>query len=485
MTRRESFQTFGLLALLLKGRSLGKGVGGLGYAKNAGRTMELDKTLAGVIATAEAVQSGRVSAEALALERIGRVERREALIRAFAFFDRRLVLEAAREIDRRMSLGEPMGPLAGVPLGIKDIILTKGIPTGMGSPIFEGFVPDVSAKVIDRIEDAQGYVFAKTVTTEFAWMWPGKTKNPWNPEHTPGGSSMGSAAAVAAGFVPGAIGTQTIGSTIRPAAFCGVVGYKPSMGLISRTGIHPLSPTLDHVGVFATSVPDAAYLASCLVGFDSQDPKSLSTGALGYSQFLSMSRPPRLAIVRTPFWARSSDPQKDLFERNLLSLQNSGASLQEIELPQDFARAEEVLNAILAPEAAHIYDPLQKKHSGTLSGPLRALIEKGKKTPALDYLQALKARMDLLERLKGAFDGFEAILTIPAPGEAPKSLKMTGDPIFCLIWTLLGLPAVSIPSGFGPNGLPMGLQIVGKPLMDRKTLEAAAWCESALADGKV
>lgn len=432
----------------------------------------------GLLDALEVIREGRFSAEDLTRACLARMEEVEPQVKAWEWIEPDYALSAAREADRQLKMGTPPAPLQGIPVGIKDIMLTKGVPTGMGSPIYAGQVPAASASVIDRIQGMGGFVMGKTVTTEFAWRHPGKTHNPWNFGHTPGGSSSGSAAAVAAGMVPAALGTQTVGSVIRPAAYCGVVGYKPSFGLISRTGVHPLSHSLDHVGVFARSVEDAAYLAACLAGYDSTDPGSLAAGALypGDAFGEAPAFKPRLAAVRTPVWHLADGIQQSMWERNVEALAAAGAEVEYVDLPPSFQRALEVQRTILMAEGAQIYGPLQAANPDKTSPPLDGLIEMGRKVAAVDYINALAAAKAMRAELEAFLVRFDAIITPPATGEAPKTLADTGDASFCGIWTLMGVPAVTFPVGYGPAGLPLGLQVVGGYLADRKTLDVARWC---------
>ena len=438
--------------------------------------MELYKL--GLLDALKGIRERKFSSEDLTRACLARAESLEGKIKAWEWLDPEFTLQCAREADRQLEVGLPMGRLHGIPIGMKDIISTKGMPTSMGSPIYSGHVPSESATVVQHLQAAGAFVMGKTVTTEFAWRQPGKTHNPWNFGHTPGGSSSGSAAAVAAGYVPAAFGTQTIGSVIRPAAYCGVVGYKPSYGLISRTGVHPLSPTLDHVGIFARSIGDAAFLASCMAGYDHSDPDSLLVNPVQAcsEDAMEWEHPPRLAAIKTPVWDLADDVQKAMFKKNVEQLAEAGAVVHWMELPKSFDNALDVLRTILFAEGAQIYAPLQEQYPGKTSKPLDLLIETGLKVSAVQYLEALKAAEEMRAQLVDIFVGFDGVVTPPATGEAPKTLIDTGDPSFCGIWTLMGVPSVSFPVGHGPNGLPLGLQVLGPYLNDSKALKVAAWC---------
>jgi Asp-tRNA(Asn)/Glu-tRNA(Gln) amidotransferase A subunit family amidase len=375
-----------------------------------------------------------------------------------------------------------LGPLSGIPVGIKDIIATSDMPTTNGSPIYRDCIPAADAWVVARLRHLGATIFGKTVSTEFAWRHPGPTVNPWNPRHTPGGSSSGSAAAVAAGIVPLALGTQTLGSVIRPAAFNGVVGLKPSFGAIPRTGVHPLSPSLDHVGFFARRVDDVAYALSLLAGSSDVDLHARPVPAFEISveRGVPPADTPRLAVVRFAKWSRAELEQQKVFESGITALREAGAILEELELPILDQANWDTIQAILASEAALIFGDLVERFPDRTSDHLKSLVQTGKAHSAHDYLAA-KARQ---EKLRSAFaadiSGFDAVLTLPAFGEAPEGLTYTGDAEYCAPWTLLGVPAVSLPAGFGKNGLPLGIQIVGTYREDYRLLRVAKWVESAL-----
>ena len=336
--------------------------------------------------------------------------------------------------------------------------------------------------MVERLRHLGATIFGKTVSTEFAWRHPGPTVNPWNPRHTPGGSSSGSAAAVASGIVPLALGTQTLGSVIRPAAFNGVVGFKPSFGAIPRTGVYPLSPSLDHVGFFARRVDDVAYALSLLAGSSDVDLHARPVPAFEISveRGVPPADTPRLAIVRFAKWSRAELEQQKVFESAITTLREAGAILEELELPILDQANWDTIQAILASEAALIFGDLVERFPDRTSDHLKSLVQTGKAHSAHDYLTA-KARQ---EKLRSAFaadiSGFDAVLTLPAFGEAPEGLTYTGDAEYCAPWTLLGVPAVSLPAGFGKNGLPLGIQIVGTYREDYRLLRVAKWVESAL-----
>jgi amidase len=426
------------------------------------------------------VREGRASVQELVDSCSGRVAALEPRIQAWEWFD---ASRAMAEAEERAGGILADLPLFGIPVGVKDIINTRGIPTRMGSRIFANHVPQQSAWVVRRLEALGGLVMGKTVTTEFAWQQPGKTRNPWKPSHTPGGSSSGSAAAVAAGFVPVAIGTQTLGSVIRPAAFCGVVGYKPSFGAISRNGIHPFSATLDTVGVFARSVADASWFGACLMGQDARDDATSLKGAAKtlHVPLEPMAAPPRLAVVRTPKWPIATEAQRNHFEETVAALKAAGAAVRDVPLPRAFDSAWDNVMVIASRDMVRSLAAIESRHRIRLSPPLVALLDRGHAVTPEAYARAREKREDYRRWFDGLFDGYDAIVTIPAPGEAPEGLSSTGDATFNSLWTQTALPAVTIPSGRGPRGLPLGLQIVGRYREDERALQVAAWCESVIA----
>ena len=374
------------------------------------------------------------------------------------------------------------GPLSGIPVAIKDIIATADMPTTNGSPVYRDYVPAADAWVVERLRNLGATIFGKTVSTEFAWRHPGPTVNPWNHKHTPGGSSSGSAAAVAAGIVPLALGSQTLGSVIRPAAFNGVVGLKPSFGAIPRTGVHPLSPSLDHVGLFARRVDDVAFVLSLIAGSSDRDPhgRPLPGFHIDTDKGVLPLEKPRFAIVRFEKWSRTEPEQQKLFEAAIAKLRQAGAVVEELELSELDRVGWSAVNTILAGEASVIFGDLVERYPDRTSDRLKELVETGKNHSAYNYLSAKALQEKLRSRFTTDISGFDAVLTLPAFGEAPEGLSYTGDAEYCAPWTFLGLPALSLPAGFGKNRLPLGLQIVGAYREDHRLLRIAKWTENVL-----
>jgi amidase len=320
------------------------------------------------------------------------------------------------------------------------------------------------------------------VSTEFAWRHPGPTVNPWNPLHTPGGSSSGSAAAVAAGLVPLALGTQTLGSVIRPAAFNGVVGFKPSFGALPRVGVHPLSFSLDHVGFFARRVDDAALGLSLLAGRSDADihGRPVPAFTIDLDAGLTPLTQPRLAVVRFAKYERVEPEQKQVFEDTIATLRSAGAVVEELELSALDAVHWDAINIIMLSEATVIFPDLIARFPEKVSDVLKGHVETGKTKTAMEYLTAKAAQDKRRAAFSSEIDGFDAVLTLPAFGEAPRGLNATGDAEYCAPWTFLGAPAVTVPAGFGRNGLPLGVQVAGRYRDDLRVLRTAKWVEAAL-----
>jgi Asp-tRNA(Asn)/Glu-tRNA(Gln) amidotransferase A subunit family amidase len=423
---------------------------------------------AGVLALLRLFEKDAKAADGYAAVCLEKTRRVEPSLKAFEYLP--------RDVARRS------GPLSGIPVAIKDIIATSDMPTTNGSPIYRDHVPSHDAWVVERLRNLGATIFGKTVSTEFAWRHPGPTVNPWNSRHTPGGSSSGSAASVAAGLVPLALGTQTLGSVIRPAAFNGVVGFKPSFGAIPRTGVHHLSQSLDHVGFFARRVDDVALALSLLAGGSDRDlhGRPLPGFTFDRERGVSPLEKPRLAVVRFAKWSKAEVEQQKVFEAAVATLRSAGGVLEELELAELDRGNWDAINTILATEGAAIFESLVERYPDRSSDHLKSLVKTGKAHSATDYLAAKV----LQERWRDAFAediaGYDAVLTLPAFGEAPLGLQYTGDAEYCAPWTLLGTPALSLPAGFGKNGLPLGIQVVGRYREDLQMLGVAKWIEDAL-----
>ncbi|MBK6851879.1 MAG: amidase [Burkholderiales bacterium] len=420
------------------------------------------------------MSAGEFSAGDFARALLARTTEVNGNVLAWAHLDPTHLLAQAAAADEAHAAGAPDGPLFGVPVGVKDIIDTADMPTEDGTVLHAGRMPRVDAAVITRLRAAGGLVMGKTVTTELATYAPGKTRNPHNPAHTPGGSSSGSAAAVAAGMVPVAIGTQTNGSVLRPASFCGVYGYKPSSGLIPRTGILTQSPPLDAVGVFGRCLDDVALLAEVLVGHDPQDAltRPRATPPLVRLARSDAPMPPTLAWVATPFWSRVAPDARAAFGELVELL---AGRIAPFELPASAPDAVEWHRTVMEADLAGSFELEYERGRDQLSNSLRGQIERGRGITAVAYRQALARVPVLLDSFETIFDHYDAIVTPATLGTAPSGLDSTGDPLMCTLWTFLGLPCLSLPLLHGENGLPIGVQLVGRRGDDARLLRTARW----------
>jgi Asp-tRNA(Asn)/Glu-tRNA(Gln) amidotransferase A subunit family amidase len=427
------------------------------------------------------IARGELSSEEYTQALIAQVNAVEDKIGAFAHFDPEHALAQARARDEHRANGHALGPLHGVPVALKDNIDTEDYPTENGSALYSGRRPFRDATVVTKLRAAGAVIFGKTVTTEFAFYHPGKTRNPHDVERTPGGSSSGSAAAVAAGMVPLSLGTQTNGSIIRPAAYCGVFGMKPGHGLVSRTGVLKHSNTLDHVGPFARSLDDLALILDVIAGFDPEDPDTKAYAVPNFHTGITEqpSMTPRLAYVRTPVWDKADKATAQAFEELAESL---GEMVQRVELHNPvYGHAWDDLRAIMSVDMAHHHGKIVGRGGDVPSKTLKDFIAEGRRVPATRYLEALSQARQYGRSLADFFEYYDAILTPAATGVAPKGLDATGDPAFCSLWTLTGLPAVSLPLLQGENGLPLGVQLVGPVGRDARLLRTAKWLLNHLA----
>ncbi len=433
------------------------------------------------VQAAAAISKGEITSEELVSACLRAIEAIDPKVEAWAFLDPEHALSQAREADRQRRSGMPVGPLHGVPVGVKDIFDTQDMPTEDGTPLHAGRTPAQDATAVSRLREAGAVIMGKTVTTELAVYAPGKTHNPHDPRRTPGGSSSGSAAAVAAAMVPLAIGTQTNGSVIRPASYCGVVGYKPSHGLISRYRVLPLSQRLDHVGVFARSVEDAALVAQQMMGFDVQDP---DTRPMPKHDLLSVAAqepptPPRLAFLKTSVWDQAdADLVAGFAELNAFL----GERVEEIELPEVFSNAHAWHRCIMETDLAENLHREYGRGGEAMSQVLRNMIQHGGETLALDYNKALRMIPALNAILTETLLGYDAIVTPATTGEAPIGLESTGSPVFCTLWSLCGVPTLTLPLLQGSNGMPIGVQMVAAKGDDARLLRTARWMAEITAD---
>jgi len=419
--------------------------------------MELNELSA--LEASRLIAEGEIMSEALVEACLRRIAKRDVTVRAWEYLDPERAIEQARALDR----APRRGLLHGIPVGVKDIIDTVDMPTAYGSHIYSGHKPAWDASCVALIRAAGGIILGKTVTTEFAVFYAGKTTNPHNPAHTPGGSSSGSAAAVADFMVPLALGTQTGGSTIRPAAFCGIVGYKPTFGWISRAGVKPCAESLDTIGVFGRNVEDAAFLASVLAGRSS----------LALSKKTSV--PPRVGLCRTHEWPHAAPETVKVYEEAGRQLSRLDAMTCEVDLPEPFSRLAEAQVTIMNFEMARSLTHEYLNHRDKLSRTLQELIMAGQECSPKTYDEAEALAIQCRSLLQSVFSNVDVLVVPSAVGEAPEGLASTGDPIFNRIWTLLHVPCINIPISRGPKGLPVGLQAVGRMGDDAHVLSASNW----------
>jgi len=434
----------------------------------------MDIALISATAAAEAVRAGKITSEELVRACLDRIAALEERIDAWAYLDPEHALNQARAADQAQQAGRTLGLLHGIPVGVKDIFDTKDMPTEDGTVLHAGRRPMEDATAVARLREAGAIILGKTVTTELAVFSPGKTRNPRDPKRTPGGSSSGSAAAVAAGMVPLAIGTQTNGSMIRPAAFCGVYGYKPTFGFISRHRVLQQSRPLDQIGVFARTLEDTALIAEAIAGYDDRDPDTRLQAGPTLLSTLSEDPPvqPRLAFVKTPMWEQADNDTQEAFAELVAHL---GDKAGEVKLPEVFNDAVEQHRMIMEADLARSFEREYTRGKDKLSSILKEMIERGQKVLAVDYNNAVN-RIPVFNRsLDKLFEWHDAILTPATIGEAPVGLASTGSPIFCTLWTLCGMPAITLPILQGSHGMPIGVQLVGPRGDDARLLRTARW----------
>jgi Asp-tRNA(Asn)/Glu-tRNA(Gln) amidotransferase A subunit family amidase len=413
---------------------------------------------------AAAIAGGRLTSEALVAACLERIAAREGAVRAWAYIDRDKALAEARARDRAPHRSR----LHGIPVGIKDVIDTADMPTEYGSPIYRNNRPNADAACVAQIRELGGVILGKTVSTEFATRHPNKTRNPLDPERTPGGSSSGSAAAVADGMVPIALGTQTSSSVIRPAAYCGVVGYKPSFGLLNRAGLKFLSESLDTLGTLTRTVEDAALLVEALSGMTPTPFDDV--GALR----------PRIGFCRTPFWRHADAATQSMLESAAAKLAHVGAKVSELALDGEFATLNEVQVAISAYEFYRALTYERTRFPDSISASLTARIAAGGAVTRAEYERCFATARRCRARIADAFASYDVLIAPSTPGEAP-DLSSTGEPTFGLMWTLLRLPCLTLPNGAGPSGLPLGIQVIAAAGCDAALFRNAEWVRRALS----
>ncbi|MDX1484843.1 MAG: amidase [Alphaproteobacteria bacterium] len=412
----------------------------------------------------DGIGAGRFTALEVTEACLAQIGAREETVRAWAYLDAEGALARARELDG----GPTAGPLHGVPVGIKDVFDTFDMPTEMGSPIYRGYRPVADASVVATLRAAGAVILGKTVTCEFAGMHPGVTANPHDPTRTPGGSSSGSAAAVADHMVPLALGTQTGGSVLRPASFCGVVGFKPSYGAISRVGLKLAAESLDTVGLLARSVDDAALGYDVLAGRRPQ-------------RRVETPEAPVIGLCRTFLWETAEADSREAIADAGARLAEAGAAVEEVTMADDFARLAEARDIVNAVERARAMAFEWQHHRAEISEDLSATLAEGLATAPEAYAEALAVAEGLRGRLDELFGPCDGLLAPCVPGVAPVGFERTGDPALQGLWTILHVPTITLPTHRGAEGLPLGIQLVGRPHGDEALLGLARWAMAHLS----
>jgi len=412
------------------------------------------------------IRGGKLSPVDLLESTLRRIEALEPKVEAWVTLDSHGARAAAKKMADEAEHGEVRGPLHGIPVGLKDIYDTAGLRTTMGSPLYASHVPVSDAEVVRRLREAGAVVVGKTETTEFAYLDPAPTRNPWNPEHTPGGSSSGSAAAVSSMMVPLAFGSQTGGSTIRPASYCGVVGLKPTYDLISREGIFPLAWSLDHVGLLTRTVDDAAFALDAVAGTQTSR--------------VVKAPPPRIGVPKEFYVRTAYDEVKQGFDSALRRLEGRGAEIVDMRLPKSFGAVHDAHRIIMAVEAAAVHEKGFKQKMGGYRQNIRGYVASGILVPATSYLQAQRMRRRFTGEMLAAMEGLDCVLTPSTTSPAPQGLGSTGDAAFNSPWSLTGFPTITVPSGLTNQRLPLGVQLTAPPFEEARLMGAARWCESVL-----
>jgi aspartyl-tRNA(Asn)/glutamyl-tRNA(Gln) amidotransferase subunit A len=433
----------------------------------------------GAAAAAEQIRAGSLSSVTLCQALLEQIEAR-ADLKAWVYLDPEEVMAAAQASDTAVCSGQLLGSLHGVPVALKDIYCTAGIPTTACSKVYANYVPEADATTVTRLKGAGAIILGKTVTTEFACSDPSPTVNPWNPEHTPGGSSSGSAVAVATHQCAVALGSQTRGSVLRPAAYNGIVGLKPTFGRVSRHGVIPVSWSLDHVGWMARSVEDAALLLQVLAGPDPADPVCVTANVPDYLTALSQGSPPRIGLLKEYFFDNADAETRMHIDSVAATLAAGGAEVSMLTLPDSFHTLAADQVVIMSVEAATFHQSMFEQHADDYGPMLREIIERGLATDSMTYSRALERRLAFsadAHRLAGEVD---VLMTPSTPTPALADLTNTGDTLFQVPWTACGLPAITLPSGLAMSGLPLGIQLAAAPLAEADLLRCAHWCERRL-----
>ena len=427
------------------------------------------------------MEVGRLSSVELVQSCLDRIKATDDAIKAWVFLDAGAALAQAAECDRQRKAGMALGPLHGIPVGLKDIIDTAKMPTQRGTPIFEGRTTEQVARLVEHLREAGAVIMGKTVTTELAFVHASETRNPHNTDHSPGGSSSGSAAAVAAMHVPLAVGTQTNGSVIRPASFCGTFGFKPTRGVISRTGLLQTSDSLDQVGCFGLTLADVALLTDVIGGYDQRDSTSFARPRPNMSAGAAADAPvtPDLAWFNLPFNDRLCGASREGLEAVLDILGPQVTRMEPADTLSNLVAVQARIHEYeIAAQQAEVFDG----HWDQISDTLKPVISRARQITKAEYEDALEVKASAEAFFADFFVEFDAIIAPAAAGEALKFGDGTGDPIFCTLWTLAGLPCVTLPLLVGETGLPIGVQLIGPAEKDDRLLRTARWLQTHLAE---
>ena len=429
------------------------------------------------------VKNKKISSKEIIDIFVDQSEFNEPTLNVWVTMDPDLAIKTALKCDEQIAAGQYKGPLHGIPLGVKDIYFTRDMPTTCCSPIYHNFRSEYDAEVVQLLREAGSIIMGKTVTTQFACGDPSPTKNPWNLNKTPGGSSSGSAVGVAAGYFPASIGSQTAGSVLRPAAFNGIVGFKPTHGLVSRYGQYPVSPSLDTVGWFTRTVRDSSILLQCLAGYDHRDNGSVYSEIPKYEIESAKNKPPKIGFV-SQYYSQKSDVENFKSLESLVSkFEQAGAILEEIRIDISFEKLLDQHAVIMATEAARTHKGNFPSRAADYSPKVKDLIEKGLRISPVQYNNAITGQINLsavIENILGTYD----VLICPTAISGAPSPETTGDPSFQAIWTMSGAPTINLPYSLDDAGLPIGAQIIGRKFSERKLLSVAHWMENIIGFDK-
>ena len=429
---------------------------------------------------ASLIRSRELSAVDMARSLLDRIEALEPNLKAWVYLDRDAVLAEVEARDRELASGAMPGPLHGIPVGVKDIYYTVGIPTTACSRVYQDFVPEYEAAPVSLLKGAGAIMLGKTVTTEFACMDPSPALNPWNSAHTPGGSSSGSAVAVASRMCPAALGSQTVGSVLRPASYNGVVGFKPSYGRVSRYGVIPVSWSLDTMGWMTRTVEDTALLLQAMAGPDENDPVAPAAAVPDYAAALENPAAPRIGVIRQFFFDHADEETRQHTGAMVERLAEAGAEVEELPLPPSMETAIEDQQIIMAVEGSTFHEPMYRRQAQDYQPGIRAMIQRGLDTDAVTYSRAMERRQQFITDMRKLAERVDILLTPSTPTPPLPDLTNTGNTMYQGPWTSCGLPAITLPSGLSASGVPLGLQLVGAYMGESGLLAAARWCEETL-----